>query len=78
MGDGFQRLIVDAPPAVMSLNVPLRLLRYKRCVDFGVFGVHGLLLISSMSGQPSPSTSRNAQPEPRVSGNHFFPDLPLL
>ncbi len=31
-----------------------------------------------MSGQPSPSASKNAQPEPIVSGSHFFPALPLL
>ena len=31
-----------------------------------------------MSGQPSPSASRNAQPDPIVSGRYFFPALPLL
>ncbi len=29
-------------------------------------------------GQPSPSASKKAQPEPIVSGRYFFPALPLL
>ena len=31
-----------------------------------------------MSGQPSPSASKNAQPEPSVSGRNFLPARPLL
>src|SRR5258708_29873113 len=31
-----------------------------------------------MSGQPSPSRSTKAQPEPRVSGRYFLPARPLL
>ena len=41
-------------------------------------GVQSLLLISRMSGQPSPSASKKAAPEPRVSGRYFLPALPLL
>src|ERR1051326_3193495 len=31
-----------------------------------------------MSGQPSPSKSKKAQPAPSVSGSQRFPDLPAL
>ena len=31
-----------------------------------------------MSGQPSPSASKKAQPEPSVSGRYFLPARPLL
>ena len=41
-------------------------------------GVKSLLLSSRMSGQPSPSASKNAAPEPIVSGRYFFPARPLL
>src|SRR5689334_19935872 len=34
--------------------------------------------MSSTSSQPSPSASKNAQPDPIVSGSHFFPDRPAL
>src|SRR5262249_15757782 len=41
-------------------------------------GVQSLLLMRTMSGQPSPSASRTAQPLPIVSGSHRFPALPEL
>src|ERR1035441_5527018 len=31
-----------------------------------------------MSGQPSPSASKNAHPDPNVSGKYFLPARPLL
>src|SRR5579871_3507428 len=65
-------------PAVTSVKVPLRLLWYRAGRERRPLGVQSLLLISRMSGQPSPSKSKKAHPEPRVSGSHFFPALPLL
>src|SRR5439155_12641282 len=65
-------------PAVMLVNVPFLLLRYSADRDLRPRGVQSLLLMSRMSGQPSPSASRKAPPAPRVSGRNFFPARPLL
>src|SRR5262245_44444328 len=65
--------------AVMSVNVPLRLLRYNAWRDSDAGRPGQLLeLMNRMSGQPSPSASKNATPEPIVSGKYFFPNAPLL
>src|SRR5438034_9790709 len=65
-------------PAVMLVNVPFLLLRYSADRDLRPRGAQSLLLMSRMSGQPSPSASKKAPPEPRVSGRYFFPARPLL
>ena len=62
----------------MLVNVPLRLLRYSARQRSAAARRPVLAVDSRMSGQPSPSTSKNAQPEPIVSGRHFFPARPLL
>src|SRR2546426_10085228 len=65
-------------PAVILVNVPFLLLRYSADRDLRPRGVQSLLLMSRMSGQPSPSASKNAPPDPSVSGRNFFPARPLL
>src|SRR5437899_10758837 len=65
-------------PAVMLVNVPSLLLRYRAERDLRPRGAQSLLLMSRISGQPSPSASKKAPPEPRVSGRYFFPARPLL
>src|SRR5258708_1330286 len=65
-------------PAVMLVKVPFLLLRYSADRDLRPRGVQSLLLTSRMSGQPSPSASKKAQPEPSVSGRYFLPARPLL
>src|SRR5689334_3635582 len=65
-------------PAVTSENVPSLLLRYSACSDRRPRGAQSFELISSRSNQPSPSASRNAAPDPSVSGRYFFPVLPAL
>src|SRR5262249_50722546 len=65
-------------PAVILVNVPFLLFRYSALSDFRPRGDQSLLLISRMSGQPSPSASKNAPPAPNVSGRYFLPARPLL
>src|SRR5260370_23403954 len=65
-------------PAVMLVNVPFLLLRYSALRDLRPRGVQSLLLMSRMSGQPSPSASKKAAPAPKVSGRNFLPARPLL
>src|SRR5260221_11953682 len=65
-------------PAVTLVKVPFLLLRYRAQRDLRPRGVQSLLLMSRISGQPSPSASKNAPPAPRVSGRNFFPARPLL
>src|SRR5688572_16936767 len=66
--------------AVILVNVPSRLLRYSACSDALDAGRPGQFreLISSASCHPSPSASKNAAPEPIVSGKYFRPNAPLL
>src|SRR5687768_13776637 len=66
--------------AVISENVPFRLLRYSAWRDVLDAGRPGQFreLISSASCHPSPSASKNAAPEPIVSGKYFRPNAPLL
>src|SRR5918994_1686964 len=63
---------------VTSVNVPFLLLRYSACSERRAPGFQSLELITSMSGQPSALASRNAAPEPSVSGRNFLPARPLL
>src|SRR6266705_5176642 len=65
-------------PAVMLVNVPSLLLRYRAERDLRPRGDQSLPLMSRISGQPSPSASKKAQPEPSVSGRYFWPARPLL
>ena len=65
-------------PAVTLVNVPFLLLRYRAWSERRPLGCQSLLLTSRMSGQPSPSASKNAQPEPTVSGRYFLPARPVL
>jgi hypothetical protein len=61
------------------VNVPSWLLWYSAEYD-GAPGRPGQFfeLTSSTSCQPSLSASRNATPDPMVSGRYFFPNAPLL
>src|SRR5688572_22182946 len=65
--------------AVTSEKVPFRLLRYSAWSD-AVAGRPGQFreLINSASCHPSPSASKNAAPDPIVSGRYFLPNAPLL
>src|SRR4051794_10713642 len=63
----------------MSVKVPLPLLRYKAGKEDGpVLPGQFVEFTTKMSCQPSPSTSRNAAPEPIVSGRYLRPKAPLL
>src|SRR5688500_17036659 len=65
--------------AVTSEKVPFRLLRYSAWSD-AVAGRPGQFreLINSASCHPAPSASKNAAPDPIVSGRYFRPNAPLL
>src|SRR6187401_306993 len=65
-------------PTVMSTKDPLPVLRYKALRVRFPPGVQLLPFTRNRSGQPSPSASKNAPPEPSVSGRYFFPARPLL
>jgi hypothetical protein len=64
---------------VISVKVPFLLLRYSASAERAVFGRPGHVVdcTRTMSCQPSPSTSTNAQPDPIVSGRYFFPNAPF-
>src|ERR671910_1626741 len=65
-------------PPVTSVKVPFLLLRYRPWRERWAPGFQFLELIRSTSGQASAFASRNAAPEPSVSGRNFLPARPLL
>src|SRR5829696_158453 len=65
-------------PPVTSVKVPFLLLRYRPWRERRAPGFQFLELIRSTSGQASAFASRNAAPEPSVSGRNFLPARPLL
>ena len=63
-------------PAVMLVNLPAPLFRYSALSDrLPARGVQSRPFTRNTSSQPSPSTSKNAAPDPIVSGSHFLPSL---